>query len=357
LQNMNLLASTFVRFEHPWLFAAPAALFFFYLIAWLRIGPRPKPAALVARYDAPEGLSPAAVRYVLTTGSDGRSFAAVIAALASRGCIRVEPAAGKYKLSRLMSDRATEASLAPEEARVLKLLFEDGPVLELTPAMDERNTAQNSRYIFHIQQELSKRLDGLYFTRHAGVVALGVFATMIFAPAVAVLAHARDTFAAVFFTAWALFTGLIIGLIFEMSLLPACKTALRSRGTGWLRLLPGVGALTVFSSVIVYMLTKLARDTSPDLALTIAALLLVNLFWGPQLKSRTARGQQVLDQIAGFRSFLEKVEKDRLDRLNAADETPQLLDDYLAYAIALEVKEAWGDHLAQTFLTPSVMRN
>jgi hypothetical protein len=29
---------------------------------------------------------------------------------------------------------------------------------------------------------------------------------------------------------------------------------------------------------------------------------------------------------------------------------------YLPYAIALEIKEAWGDHLAQTFLATTAMR-
>jgi hypothetical protein len=337
------------------LLIAPVLLFFFYLIAWLRIGPEPKPGTVVIRYEAPDGLSAAAVRYVMTTGSDGRSFAAVIAALATRGCLRVEPNDGKYKLSRLMSDRATEAKLAPEEMRILKMLFEDGPEIVLTPALDERNTAQNTRYIAGIQQELTKRMDGLYFTKHAEVVALGVLATVIIALWVAATAQGRDTSGAVFFTMWALGAGLMIGLLFEMAFLPACKTALRSGG-GWLKLLPGLAAVSVFVAAIVYMLRKLAEGVSPAFAIMIAALMLVNLIWGPQLKRRTVQGRQVLDQIAGFRLFLQKVEQDRLEKLNSAGESPELLDERLPYAIALEVQEAWGDHLAQTFLATSVMR-
>jgi hypothetical protein len=88
----------------------------------------------------------------------------------------------------------------------------------------------------------------------------------------------------------------------------------------------------------------------------LAALLLVNLIWGPQLKRRTLKGRQILDEIAGFRLFLEKVEKDRLDKLNSPEEAPELLDEHLPYAIALEVREAWGDHLAQTFFATTAMR-
>ncbi len=337
------------------LLAAPGLLFLFYLVAWLRIGPDPKPGTVVTRYEPPDGLSAAAVRYAVTTGSDGRTFAAVIAALATRGCLRVEPQDGKYKLSRLMSDRAAEAKLAPEEKRILRMLFEDGAVIELTPAMDERNTAQNTRYVAAIQQELSKRLASLYFTRHAGVIALGVLATFVAALWLAATAQGRDSSGAMFFTMWILFAGLTTGLLFEVSFLPACKMATLS-GTGWLRLLPGIAALAAFASVIVYMLLELAKGLSLTFSIMLATLLLLNLIWGPQLKRRTPQGRQILDQIAGFQLFLEKVEKDRLERLNSVGEAPEMLDEHLPYAIALEVREAWGDHLAQTFLIAGVMR-
>jgi Predicted membrane protein (DUF2207) len=338
-----------------WLFAAPAALFFYYLIAWLAIGREPQPGAVVTRYQPPDGLSAAAVRYVVTTGSDGRSFAAVIAQLACRGCLRVEPRNGKYKLSRLMSDRAAEAKLAPEEQRVLTMLFEDGPIIELTPTMDQRNSAQNSRYIFHIQEELRKRLDGKYFTRHLGVAALGVLTTFASALILAAMAQGRDASGALFFTIWILFCGLILGMMIEMSFATAWRTAVRA-GTGWVKLLPGLAAVGVFVAAIGYLLRQLAEGVSPAFAVMIVSFLLINLGWGPQLKRTTVLGRQILDQIAGFRLFLEEVEKDRLDKLNPANEAPQALEEYLPYAIALEVKEAWGDHLAQTFLATTVMR-
>ncbi len=338
-----------------WLLAAPAALCFYYWIAWLAIGREPKPGPLVIRYQPPDGLSAAAVRFIVTTGSDGRSFAAVIAALACRGCLRVEPRNGAYKLSRMMSDRAAESKLAPEEQRVLALLFEDGPVLELTPAMDERNTAQNGRYIFHIQEELAKQLKGKYFARHFGVIALGVLATFASALVFAARAHGRDAGGAPFFTAWVLFCGLIIGMMVETSFASAWKTAVRA-GTGWTKLLPGFAAIGVFLAAILYMLKQLVAGVSPAFSLMLVSFLAVNLAWGPFFKRTTPEGRRVLDEIAGFRLFLEKVEQDQLDKLNPADQAPQALEEYLSYAIALEVKEAWGDHLAQTFLATTTMR-
>ena len=334
--------------------AAPALLFVFYLAAWLWIGPEPKPGIVVARYEPPDGMSPAAVRYIAFGTTDGRSFASVIAQLAIRGCLRVEQSNAKYKLSRLMSDRATETALAREEKRILTLLFEDGPVIELSPAMDQRNTAQNGRYVFHIHEELTKELGAKYFTRHSGFIALGVLTTFGFALPLAATAHGRDAFGAVFITCWVLFCGLTIGLIAEALFLPSWRTVLRAR-MGWTKLLPGSAAMAVFAGVIVFLLTKLAAAVSPSFSYMLVALLLINLGWGPRLKRRTRLGRQMLDQVAGFKQFLEKVEQDKLNRLSPEGESTDKSDPLLPFAIALEVKEAWGDRLAQTFLASMVI--
>ncbi len=337
-----------------WVLLVPAALFLFYLVAWIRIGPEPKPGTIVPRYDPPEGLSPAAVRFVTTGTTDGRTLAAVIAQLAAQGCIRVEPVDGKYKLSRLMSDRATEASLADEERQLLVALFDDAPELMLTPSLDQRNQAQNARYVNVIHQELTRRFAGKYMTRHIGVIALGVLATFVCALLLAVTAQGRDPGGAFFFTMWILFCGLMLGMMIEISFATAWRTALRS-GKGGLMLLPGTAAIAVFGGAIALLLTKLASGVSLQFAIMVAALVAVNLGWAPFLKRRTKLGRELLDQIAGFRLFLEKVHQDALNRLNPADATPQDLDRFLSYAIALEVKEAWGDHLAQTFLASTVI--
>jgi hypothetical protein len=332
----------------------PALLFLFYLAAWIRIGPEPKPGVVVPRYEPPDGFSPAAVRFLTTGTTDGRSFAAVIAQLALRGCLRVESENGKYKLSRLMSDRATESSLASEETITLAALFEDGPSVELSAGLDQRNQEQNGRYVFHIHQELNQKLGGKYLTRHPGIIALGVLGTFISALSLATIAQGPNPAGALFFTMWILFCGLAMGMMFELSFATAWRTTFRS-GKGWLTLLPGTAAIAIFGSAIALLLTKLAAGVSLSFAWMVVALLAVNLGWAPQLKRRTNLGRELLDQIAGFRQFLEKVEQDQMNRMKPSGQSSTDLDQNIPYAIALEVKEAWGDHLAQTFLASTVV--
>jgi hypothetical protein len=332
---------------------APALLFLYYLIAWMWIGQERKPGVFVARYEPPEGISPAAARYIASGTTDGRSFAAVIAQLAVHGCMRVASENGKYRLSRLTSDRANEAALAPEEKFILALLFEDGPEIVLSGAMDERNAAQNGRYVSHIHDELTNQLGKKYFTRHTGIIALGVLVTFVSALALAITARGRDTSAAVFTTLWVLFIGLMLGMMIELSFASLWKTAVRA-GTGWIKLLPGAAALLIFGGAIAFLLKNLASGVSLSFSLMLVAFLLINLGWGPHLKRKTPLGREMSDQIAGFRQFLQTVDQDRLDRLNPSADAPQDLDRFLPYAIALEVKEAWGDHLSQSFLTATV---
>ena len=85
-------------------------------------------------------------------------------------------------------------------------------------------------------------------------------------------------------------------------------------------MLPGTAALSIFGAAIVFLLKNLASGVSLSFSLMLVAFLLINLGWGPRLKRKSPLGRQVSDQIAGFRQFLEKVDQDRLDRLNPAGE-------------------------------------
>src|SRR5262249_60829507 len=104
--------------------------------------------------------------HVALGATDGGCSAAVIPQLAVSGCIRVEPIARKYRLSRLMCGLATVNALSAEEKNVLAELFADAPAVEISPSMQQTNAAQNSRYIARIHQELERRLGSKYVDRH-----------------------------------------------------------------------------------------------------------------------------------------------------------------------------------------------
>jgi len=159
--------------------------------------------------------------------------------------VRVEPHDGLYRLTRLASNFSEESKLAPEEAYALNYLFENGPITEISPSMAQENSARNSRYVANIQQDLTERFGGVYFTRHIGYVAIGVLATFVVAFSLAATAQGRDPSAALFMTAWILFCALTLGAIVEVGLLPAWKGVVRGTAQ-WIKMLPGTAAAGVF---------------------------------------------------------------------------------------------------------------
>jgi hypothetical protein len=48
------------------------------------------------------------------------------------------------------------------------------------------------------------------------------------------------------------------------------------------------------------------------------------------------------------------LEQDRLARINTSGVTPEHIYEYLPFAIALDVREAWGDNIADAFLAAEV---
>jgi hypothetical protein len=63
-----------------------------------------------------------------------------------------------------------------------------------------------------------------------------------------------------------------------------------------------------------------AQDISPAYTVMLVALVATNVGCMPGLKRMTPCGRQAVIQIEGFRTFLEKVEENPMQRLNATDE-------------------------------------
>lgn len=337
------------------LLIAPTVLLVYYVVVWLALGRQPQRGVIAIQYQPPQGLSPAAMRYIRTTGCDGRTLAATIAQLAARGCLAIDPQNGKYKLTKLtdVDSKSLHPPLASEEADLLYTLFEDGPTLVL----DSRNGPQLSRYLLHINQEVQKALKSVYFTRNASWLGLGTFASFLAAIAMAFTSHGRnsDLMTLLFLTWWFFFCFFFLGLIVVMTLLPAIGRALRGLG-GAKEVAIGSAVVSVFGTGGGFVLWQMKSAASPAYALSLLALVAINIAAFPALKRLTPIGRQTLEQIEGFRLFLQKVEQDRMQRLTAADPNSAASSEFMPYAIALDLREAWGDHLAEACVVTTSTR-
>src|SRR5207249_3876712 len=101
----------------------------YYFVTWTRVGKDPAGGTVMALYDAPQGLSPAAIRYLVKMGFDDRGFASAVIDMAVKGYLTIKDEEGTYVLERTGAD--AKALAADEKLVASKLFGSDGKRVEL----------------------------------------------------------------------------------------------------------------------------------------------------------------------------------------------------------------------------------
>ena len=202
-------------------------------------------------------------------------------------------------------------------------------------------------YIDALQETYSKNLQGVYFRqnfRYAGIGAAATFAWGLFTAAT------LEASSSMFITFWLLmFTsiaGLVIGGVWTS------KPARPSAKQRVARVLVPVLFFGLPGAVIYFA----ALPQSHGFVLALLLSVLLNSIFFVIMRAPTPRGLLILQQLAGFREFLMRVEQDPLDRVNTPEQRAELMNRFLPYAIALNVREGWGDKMASAFSDAIVER-
>lgn len=357
-------------------FIFPALLLAFYLIFWLRTEKARKIDAAAPQYDPPTSISPGLARYILTGGTDGTTLAAVLSELAVKGVISIQPANGSYRIQLLKAD----ASLACEETALVQVLLgqhaqvppsdsakdpareELDEVLRKLPAQQlesrglavaaqpatSRNEAtinpgdrnQLERLLDAIQAAFRQNFRKVFFRWNARYAVMGSLLTFFFWMSASMFVNNGQGF---FVTFWLLMFTSLAGVVLGSYTQSRPKKPNRSQRLSRI-LFPLM--FFVFPGVVI------SQTFRPSQNAYVAALLVsvaLNSAFFVLMRVPTEQGRKALQQIAGFREFLVRVEQDRLDRINTPAEKARVMNQYLPYAIALEIKEGWGDTMAAAF--------
>ncbi|MEJ8568386.1 DUF2207 domain-containing protein [Elongatibacter sediminis] len=65
------------------------------------------------------------------------------------------------------------------------------------------------------------------------------------------------------------------------------------------------------------------------------------------LRAPTPAGRRVMDEIEGLKMYLGTAERDRLNRMSSPQLTPEVFENFLPYAYALGVENAWCERFAR----------
>lgn len=73
------------------------------------------------------------------------------------------------------------------------------------------------------------------------------------------------------------------------------------------------------------------------------------------LRAPTPSGRRIMDEIEGFKRYLDTAEEDRLEQMESPRLTPEIFEDFLPYAYALGVENSWCERFENEM--PEEVRN
>jgi len=295
--------------RYLWRDAWPAALgvggllvlLVYYLRAWAEVGRDPKGKIVIPRYAAPDGQSPASMRYLRRMKYDDRCFAAAILDLAVKGFLTIEQrktglfgTSSEFTLHR--AQPAPASAPTAEESDLLAKLFRSGSPVELEQKNHALLRAAKDSHEATLRRQFTPRLFRVNGGWHAGGIVLSLL--------VAALAIVAPLLAGSFGPQW--FAGT-----------PA----------GW--------------------------ATAGAVFLGLAA----NGVFGRLLKAPTIAGRAVMDGIEGFRLYLDVAEGEDLGLVDEPPLTPALFERNLPAALALGVEQNWAERFAGVFATEAAAQS
>jgi uncharacterized membrane protein YgcG len=315
--------------------AVLAGLLFFYFYAWQKAGRDPAPGTVVPLFSPPDNLSPAAMRYVWKMGADNRAFAAALVDLGVKGHIKLSEEAGGWFSSdktRIFRTIDTGEPLNPAEEAMLRELAMSGESV----MMEQKNHEKFQAARKALDDDFKDRYEGKLFNRNwgwaIGGLLLFVAAAWLTAASVAAATEAVEP--------WMIGVG--VGGILTAALL--AMLAQDASATGKCLLILGIvifGGLALATGMPILGAALQSGWWQPLVIPLLALPVVISAFWWMSAPTREGRG--VLDRIAGFRQYLSIAEGERLDRMTQPQDTPEIFERYLPYAIALGVENRWAD--------------
>lgn len=322
-------------------------LLLYYLLTWLRVGRDPRPGTIVPQFAPPEGLSPAAIRYLRLMRPDIKGLAAAITGLAVKGALVIsQDEDGSFAVD---TTGSVPTGLFPDEAELLQELFEGRSKTRLVFRQSAHDRVQTVRKA--LEQALRSTYGKGYFVTNLRYAATGVALSIAGVVAAGLLGTTQPEkiFGFLFMSVWlSIWTFGVAALVTQV----VASWRGRSAGTSGKHTfsLPSSVGLTLFA--IPFLLGELIGTIAfvvlagPLLLALVFVTVAIDVIFFRLLRAYTPQGRALLDQIDGFRLYLSVAEKDRMNMLTPVDHTPETFERYLPYALALDVEQQWSESFA-----------
>ena len=291
----GILERSWLFMRSNWLLFIPLLSFLFMWRIWRHWGKDPERLSIAPRYEPPEDMSPGELGTLVDNRPDTRDVTATLVHLAVRGFLRIEET----------ESRALFGLLKDSDYRLVRL--KEAPEwVALKPHERELLAGLFGSTGYKDQVLISDLKNEFYKT-------LGTIKDQIFAALkkAGFYRHRPDKVLGAFVAVGAVALGLSI--------------------TGF-QILASIFYLSSLTAVLAGIFTALPI-----------------LGFGIFMPARTLKGARTLEAILGFQEFLQRVESDRFRRMITS---PDLFEEYLPYAMALGVEDAWARAFEDLYKEP-----
>ncbi len=128
------------------------------------------------------------------------------------------------------------------------------------------------------------------------------------------------------------------------------QKALKAEHMGRLFNLNSIYALPAFAMTIVAVVIAVQHNGSPVIWIPFAILsVLMHPAFLFLMRAPTPAGRRIMDEIEGFKMYLDTAEQVRLDRMQSPQLTPEVFETFLPYAFALGVENSWCNRFTREF--------
>ncbi|MDB5540653.1 MAG: putative rane protein precursor [Devosia sp.] len=300
----------------------------YYFLAWSSVGRDPKRGTIIPLFHPPKGFSPALAEYVDGMGwakGGWTAFTASIFDLGVKGLVKIDNPGKTLKVT--VTGKATPTDLPAGERTIYNYLASQGSVTVDTTTGPKLN---ETRAEFMKTIEAENRT--AYFNNNTGYVVLGVAlsAAILFAM---VLFDLIDPVTLVFAAVGAVFLGVLSGILRGIWAAPAFGKVVL------------VIFAVIFGGNLIGAATSLLSDIQLDVPLIAAAsIIFINVVFAVLMRAPTVQGRKVMDEIDGFKMYMDTAEKNRLNISGEPPMTVERFERILPYAIALGVEKPWSQH-------------
>ena len=294
-------------------------LLVYYLVVWMKVGRDPEPGTIVPLFYPPDDLSPAALRYIYRMGFDNKAYSAAIINMAVKGYLTIEDDDDTYRVRRV--DGVSDSVLSRGEAKVARSLLAG----KKSMTFERKHNAPIRKSIKALKSLLKSEYHSTQFRTNGWYLVPGIIISMLVL-LIAGFSYSGETAATLLFmSVW------LTGWSFGVFMLISQRQVLFA---------------IIFIFFEIMALSMFFQMGSWGFLILLAILIFLNILFYYLVKAPTSTGRKLMDKIEGFRLYLATAEVDRLNTLNPPEQTPELFEKYLPYALALGVDQAWSERFA-----------